>query len=66
MKTHHVTRDHLRAMRHGETVNFELPSVPAVYSGRAQCYQFGRFEGCRFETVADLARCVLSVTRYDR
>ena len=66
MKTDHVTRDDLRAMRHGETKKFELPSPAAVYSARANAHILAPLEGCKFVTVADLEKNTLTVTRYDR
>lgn len=65
MKVTHITREHLRAMSDGESIKFELPDVPSIYSGRAQCHQLAAIENCRFQTEADYKGRALTVTRYD-
>ena len=66
MKIDHLTRDDLRAMRHGETKTFELPTAAAVYSARANAHILAPLEECKFVTVADLEKNTLTITRYDR
>lgn len=66
MKTDHVSREDLRAIRHGETRTFELPNAAAVYSARANAHILAPIEGCKFITQADLEKNTLTVTRYDR
>lgn len=65
MKTDKITREDLRAMRHGETRIFELPSVSAIDSGKTSAYALARLEGCTFQCVSDFNALTLTITRYD-
>ena len=65
MKIDHLTRDDLRAMRHGETKTFELPTAAAVYSARANAHILAPIEGCRFVTEANMEKNTLTITRYN-
>lgn len=66
MRIEHLTRDDLRAMKHGETKTFELPSAAAVYSARANAHILAPIEGCKFVTEANMELNTITITRYDR
>lgn len=66
MKTDKVTREDLRALHHGETRTFELPTFAAVQSAKSNAYILGHLEGCRFACTTDPANNAITITRYDR
>lgn len=66
MKTDKVTREDLRALHHGESRTFELPTFAAVQSAKSSAYILGHMEGCRFACTTDPAKNSITITRYDR
>lgn len=59
-----ITRDRLRNMRDGETIEVACVDGYALESQRNTVYAFQRLEGCRFTTKVN--GLTLSVTRHNK
>ena len=63
VKVEKVTREELRNMEFGESLEFELPNARACDNGKSVAYQMQNLLGCKFSVTTDYPTSTLAITK---